>query len=186
MVATKLITAEDLLAMGSDAPYELLNGELIEMSPSYTDHSRIGLFIGGQLDAFSRRSKLGFATQSDGGYFIGHNPDTVLAPDAAFVRRERIPSGHDFRSFFPGAPDIAVEVVSPSESTGDTAQKVALYTKSGVPLIWIVYPKHRKITVHRFGEPPVTLGESDTITGEDILPGFSMAVAEVFADPLAE
>jgi Uma2 family endonuclease len=186
MVATKLNTVDDLLALGSDARYELLGGELVEMSPSYTDHSRIALFIGGQLDAYSRRTRRGFTTQSDGGYLIARDPDSILAPDAAFVRRERIPAGHDFRSFFPGAPDIAVEVVSPSETASDVARKLSEYRRAGVPLVWVVSPKQRTISVYRLGQPPVTLQESDTITGEDVLPGFSMSVAEVFADPLAD
>lgn len=186
MVSTKLVTADELLAMGTDAHFELIEGELHEVSPSGTESSMIAMLLAEKIGPFVRSRKLGIVTDAQGGYVLRRNPDTVVAPDIGVVRRERIPHGHDFTTFFPGPPDFAVEVVSPSDRPAEILGKVALYLEAEVPLVWVVYPRQRAVTAHALGEPPATLREGEVLDGGDILPGFSVAVSEIFADPLAD
>ncbi|MDP9363937.1 MAG: Uma2 family endonuclease [Chloroflexota bacterium] len=114
------------------------------------------------------------------GLFLAHEPDTVVAPDVAFVRAERLPSPSERRGFSPVVPDLAVEVVSPSDRQAKVDEKVALYLAAGVPLLWVAYPRRRVVRVHRPGREPVELGEGDVLDGEDVLPGFRLPVADVF------
>jgi Uma2 family endonuclease len=186
MVPTKLVTADELLAIGDDAHFELVKGELHDVSPSGTEPSMIAMFLAETVGPFVRSRKLGITTDSQGGYILSRDPDTVVAPDIGFVRRHRIPRGHDFTKYFPEPPDIAIEVVSPTDRSAEILSKVALYGEAGGPLVWVVYPKQRAVTVHVLGEPPQTIYEGETLQGGEILPGFSLAVGEIFANPLAD
>jgi Uma2 family endonuclease len=185
MVETRLVTADDLLAMGSDARYELIDGELHEVSPTSFESGLIASYLYGSLLGYVRPRRLGLVVTAEAGWVLRQNPDTVVAPDIGFVRAERLPSQPDWDRFILVVPDLAVEVVSPSDRPGDLLRKVQVYADAGVPLVWVVYPKRRAVTVYRLSEPPVTLQAGDTLTGADVLPGFEMAVAEIFADPLA-
>jgi Uma2 family endonuclease len=180
MVSTKLVTAQELAAMGSDAPYELIEGELHEVSPSWIKSSIVASRISWRLAAFVEDRSLGFVSGEEGGFQLRRNPDTVIAPDLAFVREERIPNNYDFDSYFPGAPDLAVEVVSFSDTPADVMRKLALYASAEVPLVWVVYPARKAVTIHTLGEPPRTIGEQDILDGGDVLPGFELSVAEIF------
>ena len=186
MVTTKLVTAEDLAAMGSDAPYELIEGKLHEVSPSFIAPSMISQTLSSWLGPFVRERRLGMLTGEEGGYLLRRNPDTVVAPDLAFVGRRRIPTNHDFQSFFPGPPDLAVEVVSISDTSADVLRKLALYAAAETPLVWVVYPTQRAVTVQIPGEPFRTLGEGDLLTGGEVIPGFEIVVSELFRLPNEE
>ena len=186
MVSAKLVTAEELLSMGSDAPYELIEGALHEVSPSWVKASVIASRLMIRIGSFVEQEELGFVTGEQGGFVLGRDPDTVVAPDLGFVRSERIPSGYDYNSFFPGHPDLAVEVVSPSETNPDVLRKVALYAAANVPLVWVVYPMQRAVTIHALGEPPRTLGEQDMLTCGDVIPGFEVSVGEIFRLPTSK
>jgi Uma2 family endonuclease len=104
---------------------------------------------------------------------------TVRSPDAAFVRRERLPELSDH--FVPVAPDLAVEVLSPSDRMADALGKVAMYLQAGVQLVWLVDPAARVVTVFRPDGPPKILGQSDALDGGDLLPGLTIPLAEIFA-----
>jgi Uma2 family endonuclease len=184
MVTTKrAMTAEDLCALGSDPLYELIDGKLVDACVASTRSSMIAVRIGSELLPFVREHKLGIITSADGSYTLRRNPDTVVMPDVAFIRRERIPAGHDLDLSFPGTPDLAVEVVSPSTTPSGIARKVALYAAVEVPAVWIVYPKQRAVTVHTLGDPPRTLGDDDTLDGAPVLPGLTIAVRDLFREP---
>jgi Uma2 family endonuclease len=185
MVSTKVVTADELSAMGSDAPYDLIEGELHEVSPSWVKASIISQAISGWMTPFVREHSLGFITGEQGGYLLSQDPDTVVAPDLAFVQTHRIPIGYDFESFFPGPPDLAVEVVSPSDSQAEVFRKLARYAAANCPVVWIIYPAQRAVTVHELGEPPKTFQEGEVLTGGEILPGFELAVSEIFRLPLS-
>jgi len=184
MVSTKLVTAEDLLAMGSDAPFELLKGELIEVSPSSMESSSITSHLSSIIDRHVFQFKSGLVTSAEGGYVLQRDPDTVVAPDIGFILRSRIPAGFNRQKFMPVPPDLAVEVLSPSNTPAEMYRKLGLYSAAGVPLVWVVYPVQRVVTVHKLGEPSVTLGENDTLNGHDILPGLTIAVSQVFESSL--
>lgn len=177
-VETKLMTADELLAMPDDGAhrYELVDGELIEMSPSSPRHSNIALVIGAHLLRYVTDHRLGTAYGADCGFIIRRNPDTVLAPDASFVRIER---AVDSDGFFPGTPDLAVEVISPNDTYGEVDRKVATYLTAGTSLVIVVNPRNRTATITSpAGSRLVTIAEA--ITGGDVVPGWELPMRELF------
>jgi Uma2 family endonuclease len=181
MATTKLMTADELMALPDDGwQYELIEGVLHRMSPAGTEASAIAIRIGGRLDAFAFERRLGKVTGADGGYFFDRDPDTVRALDVAFVRTDRLPPADQQRGYSPVVPDLAVEVVSPGDSAREVAEKVAFYLAHGVPLVWVVRPRPRTVTVHPAGGEPRVLGEGDVLDGGDVLPGFRLRVADLF------
>jgi Uma2 family endonuclease len=180
MATTKLHTIEDLEQMEGKVPYELIRGVLKEVAPCSIKPSMIGVNISGYLFIFLRSHKLGFLTGSDGGYVLSRNPDTMVVPDVGFIRVERLPNGADFNGFCPIPPDFAVEVMSPSDRPRDVAEKVALYQEAGVPLVWWVKPEERIVTVYRAGQQAKDYHDGDELDGEPVLPGFRLAVHDVF------
>ena len=174
------ITAEQLLEMGNDQPCELIAGELVMMTPAGFEHGEIALNIGFLLKLHAGKNRLGKVVSAEAGFVISRDPDTVRAPDVAFVRRERQPKSAS--GFFPGAPDLAVEVVSPTDVQKDVDDKARAWLAAGTPMVWVVWPSTRSVIVHRAAQPPRILHESDTITGEEVLPGFECRVAEFFSD----
>ena len=181
MATTKLVTADDLLAMSDDGRlYELIEGVLHEVSPAGFEASEIAVRIGGRLGLFVDERGLGAVSGADGGFFFGRSPDTVRAPDVAFVRANRLPPADERGGFSPVVPDLAVEVVSPSDRQADVDAKIDFYLAHGVPLVWAVYPRHRTVVAHRPGQEPQTFGEGDVLTADDVVPGFRLSVAEIF------
>jgi len=178
------LTADDLLTMPGD--YELIRGELRETSPSSAEPTIVSINVSSSLFAHVRERRLGLVTGADGGFVLSQDRATVVAPDVGFIRRERIPRDFDYQHYFPVPPELAVEVVSPSDSFGEVMEKVDLYLEAGVPLIWVAVPQRRVVMVYRPGQPQRTLTENDELDGEEIVPGFRLSVRAVFADPLAE
>jgi len=181
--AEALLTAEDLLLMGDNgARVELVEGEIVEMPPSGCTHSNLGGRAFAGLLAYSDSTGAGDCTQADGGYRLSRDPDTVRVPDAAFVRAERLPGGRLPTGFFEGAPDLAVEVVSPTESSIETEAKVGDYLRAGARLVWVVYPELRIVRVHRANGISEVVAAGGTLSGEDVLPGFSLPLSQLFRD----
>ncbi|MGH2535330.1 MAG: Uma2 family endonuclease [Thermomicrobiales bacterium] len=183
MATTRLYTADDLLVMEGNAfDYELVRGELREVSPAGGDASMTAGVIYVALFPFVTSRGLGYLTTADGGYFLSGNPDTLVAPDVGFIRSARVPVDYDRTSFIPVPPDLAVEVLSPTDRPRDVAEKIALYLEAGVSFVWIVDSRKKTVTVHRSGREPRQLGVGDELDGEDILPGFRLVVAAVFSN----
>lgn len=181
MVTVTRLTTEQLFEMPNDGNrYELIAGELRVMSPAGFEHGSIGAEIASRLREFAKKHGLGVVCQSDAGFKVSTNPDTVLAPDAAFVSSSRIPRGRLTRTFFEGPPDLAVEVLSPNDRRNDVADKTKLWLDSGVRLLWIVDPDRATVTIHRPDGSVSTLGEADELDGADVLPGFRCAVKDIF------
>jgi Uma2 family endonuclease len=181
MTQTRLYTAEDLEAMGSDAPFILIDGELVyEEMGSGGRASRLAGLIVTYLNMHVLPRRLGNVYGADGSFILRRNPDTVLVPDAAFVSAERIPPGDD-RGFVPIAPDLAVEVLSPSNRPTEIARRVALFLQYGTQLVWVVDPDNDTITVHARGDERRRLGKGDTLDGGTLLSGFALPLAELFA-----
>ena len=181
MVTTHLVTAEELLEMGSDARYELIEGVLKEVSPSSSRSSIIALEIASVILVYVKALRLGYVSGADGGYTLSDNPTTVVAPDVGFYRRDRYSGGVPARGFYPMPPELAVEVISPNDRPADMAQKQGLYARAGVPLVWWVDPEQRTVTVHRPGQEPTVIDESGKLDGGDVLPGFELDVKTIFA-----
>ncbi len=112
---------------------------------------------------------------------LARDPDTVLAPDVAFVRRERIPASGAPATFWNGAPDLAVEVVSPGDTRPQVASKVDTWLAAGARVVWVADPQDESVTVHQRDRAPRRLTAGDTLDGAPLLPGFRLCVADVFA-----
>ena len=150
------------------------------MTPAGSFHGRIEDNIHCQVSVFVRENHLGMVFPGDTGFILERGPDTVRSPDVAFVRRERIPSVPP-QGFFPGSPDLAVEIRSPDERPKEIEDKIRGYLAAGSLVVWDVDPTARTVTVHRPGAEPEVLGEDDTLAEESLLPGFSLAVKAIFA-----
>lgn len=116
---------------------------------------------------------------SDAGLKLPGEPDTEVAPDIMFLSKSRLPD--DQSGYLDLAPDLAIEIVSPSNSPGDIERKLAFYLQSGVRSVWIVYPRQRQVIVHTPNDAFRFFNEADEITGGDVLPGLSFKVSEMFA-----
>ena len=182
MVAkTAGVTAAELLDMPEDGyRYELVRGELRKMAPAGAEHSELAIKIAAALLAYVKANNLGKVYGADTGFWIGSDPDHVCAPDAAFVRRERLTAGR-VTGYWPGAPDLAVEVISPNDRYTEVEEKVADWLAAGVQLVVLVNPRNRTVTRRSPGESPVILTEGDVLEGGDVIPGWQMAVADIFA-----
>jgi Uma2 family endonuclease len=181
MATTKLITAEDLLLMSEDeGRFELLEGELHEMPPAGEEHGEIGLDIAARIWIHVKDNLLGTAYNSETGFILARDPDVLVAPDVAFVRAGRLPADRDRRKFVEVAPDLVVEVISPSEQPGDVTNKVQRYLDAGVQLVWVVYPAQQTVAVFKADRTWDTLHTSDTLDGADVLPGFTLPLGELF------
>src|SRR6266700_2318991 len=152
----RAITAEELFRMPDDGyKYELVAGRLRKMSPPGSLHGVVGMRLAIALGAYVEQHELGVLFAADTGFKLASNPDTVRGPDVAFVARERIPAGGIPTGYWPGAPDLAVEVMSPTDRRSEIDEKIDEYLRSGVRMIWFVEPLARRATVHRPGTQPL-------------------------------
>lgn len=178
-----MISADELWKMPHDGMRrELLRGEVRTMSPAGSEHGSIVVEVTIPLGNHVKAHKLGRVFGAETGFKIGSNPDSVLAPDVAFVRQERIPSSGIPRAYWPGAPDLVVEVVSPGDTAEEVDDKVAEWISAGVKAVWVVKPKRRTVTVHNAGKPEVLLTIDDEIDGGEVVPGFRYPVADFFPE----
>ena len=178
--AKSLITAEELFKMGDLGRCELVKGEVVQMSPAGHAHGKIAMRIGSLLCSYIDQNELGVVYASETGFITSRNPDTVRAPDAMFVSKGRLSEISETDSFLPIAPDLAVEVISPSDTWIEVEAKLDEYFRAGVKLIWVLEPKTKKAYVYRSPAEVRILGESETLDGEDIVPGFEISVSELF------
>lgn len=179
---TQLMTAEELLSMRDDGfRYELVEGELRRMSPAGHNHGRIAMRLAIPLGKFIADNNLGAVYAAETGFKLKTDPDTVRAPDVSFIRQERVEEIGETEGYWPGAPDLAVEVNSPGDRVGEVEEKVQEWLNAGARLVWVVSPKLRAITVYRSLTDISTLTEKDTLDGGEVVPGFQFPVAELFA-----
>jgi Uma2 family endonuclease len=176
-----VLTADDLFLMEENGPCELVRGEVIPLSPSGGIHGKLTIRIGALLDAYVRPRRLGVVCGAETGFILERDPDTVRGPDASFVSQDRIPPEGEPEGYWPFAPDLAVEVISPNDLYREVEQKVEEYLKAGVRLVWIVNPGTRTITIHRPPSIVHILHIEERLIGEDVVPGFEVPVSEVFA-----
>lgn len=179
---TSLMTAAELLAMSDDRSrlYELVKGELITMPPAGGEHGAIGIRTAVRIGVLVEQNDLGVIFNSDTGFIIESDPDTVRAPDVSFLRKENIPPGGIPKGFIPGAPDLAVEVISPSDSYTEVAEKVAQLLEAGTQLVVLIDSRTRTVALHHQSGAIERLTDTDTLTFGDVLPGFECSVRELF------
>jgi len=179
---TRLITADELYAMGDIGRCELIYGELIMMSPAGPQHGLVAACICSILHQFVRKHDLGAVFAAETGFKI-EDPDLVRAPDVSFVRKERLASGLPARGYFDGVPDLAVEVISPTDRKRDVAEKVNMWLAHGTVSCWVADPVSRTVSIHRAGKRPIRFSGDVEIRDEIMLPSFSAIVSEFFKLP---
>jgi Uma2 family endonuclease len=176
------LTADEFFDLNLlDEKTELVDGELLRMSPAGAEHGVIALRIGAWLLAFVEERELGAVCAAETGFLVHRDPDTVRAPDAAFISRERMGEGRPPKKFWPLAPDLAVEVVSPSETAEQVQDRVRQWFAAGSRAVWMLYPGNA--TVHAYSSPSAVriLQRGDLLTADDdLLPGFSRPVSDLF------
>ncbi|MEM8530326.1 MAG: Uma2 family endonuclease [Chloroflexota bacterium] len=160
--------------------YELVRGEVVELMPPGGKPGAIAVALAMVLRLWTKQHTNGYvAVEAD--YILTYNPDTVRGPDVSYVRSERIPTDGIPEGFWNLTPDLAVEVVSPSETAEDIREKVRDFLMAGTPLVWTIYPRTREVIVHTADGIAQTYGEADVLEFPEMLPGFSCTVAELFA-----
>lgn len=173
------MTAEELIKLPRGRfRYELVKGELLTMSPPGEEHGAIALALGAELYAHVKANKLGIVYAAETGFKLESNPDTVLAPDVSFISRERV--GQISKKYREGAPDLAVEVISPNERRSKIEKKVGQWLQLGARVVWIVNPQTATVTVYRPDGSVNVLSDADELTGDDVVPGFKISVSEIF------
>ncbi|HKA55800.1 MAG TPA: Uma2 family endonuclease [Candidatus Binatia bacterium] len=175
------MTAEELFSLPDDGwRYQLVRGELRRMPPTGMQHGQIAGLLTQQLTTYVRTHDLGVVFTAEAGYRLAQHPDTVRAPDVSFVARERIPAEGVPTGYWPGAPDLAVEIVSPSDRFDDVVEKVAEYLAAGTRLVWVIHPRTHTVMVYRAtGEVQLLRGHEE-LGGEGVLPGFTCPVSALF------
>lgn len=174
-VDTRLHTADELLRLPDDGfRYELVGGELRKMSPAGGDHGDIAMTIGASLKAHAKAAGLGKVYAAETGFLLSRNPDTVRAPDVAFVRTERVVKTS---GFVPGAPDLVVEVVSPSDAYGEVREKTRQWLDAGARAVIIVDGAKRLVEINRANQTTII---DDILAVDDIVPGWKLPIAELF------
>ena len=179
--STRLMTADELFVMPHDGfRYELVKGELKKMSPAGGEHGAVIFNLSILLGQHTKANNLGQGFGAETGFKIASDPDTVRAPDIAFVRRERIPPTGIPQNFWPIAPDLVVEVVSPGDTFEEVEDKVEQWLAAGTSAVWVVNPKRRSVSVYRSMTDMTRLSEADELDGGDVVPGFRCKVSEIF------
>jgi Uma2 family endonuclease len=178
---TKLITGEELLAMGDIGPCELIDGRIVAMSPTGGEHGTLESELGRVLGNFVIEKRLGWVLTGEVGIYIRRNPDRIRAADIAFLSRQRLPR-KPAPGFLTVAPELIVEVISPTDTWEDMRRKLADYFSIGVERVWVVEPENRAVVIYRSLNEAVTLNEGDVLQGEGALEGFELSIAALFAD----
>lgn len=179
-VAKKLITAEEFGRMPNPADgalQELVRGEIVTMPPPKGRHGFCCSKADRRVENFVDDHNLGTVVCNDTGFIMERDPDTVRGPDISFWSRQRLPVLPEEYIEIP--PDLAIEVISPSDVFSQVQRRVREFLASGVRLVWLIDPANRTVTVYRKGEPVQEFEESDTLTGEEVLPGFACKVADL-------
>jgi Uma2 family endonuclease len=177
-----LMTADQLFHLPEDGwRYELVKGRLVRMAPTGSEHGRVATELFFAVTQFVKEHGLGLVFPPETGFLISlkGQADTVLAPDLALVRAERKQAA-DVTGYARLAPDLVAEVASPSQGRREMRAKARQWLESGVRMAWLVFPRSRSVEVWRPGESARLLSEADSLTGEDVLPDFSVSVASLF------
>jgi Uma2 family endonuclease len=179
--AMQAVAAEDLQRLPSrGGRYSLIKGELRTMPPAGGEHGSVAMHLGASLYQAVSARNLGRVYAAQTGFLLATNPDTVLAPDVAFLRRDRVQQIGNVAGFIPAAPDLAVEVISPYDTYTEVEEKVSLWLQHGTQMVVVVNPRRRGVTVYRPGRPVLFLTEQDELSGNDVVPGWSVRIQDLF------
>jgi len=174
-------TDEEFMALPDGDRYELVNGELIIVGNSGMEHGNLGAFLCGLLEIYARRNKLGLTFDSSTAFTM--KTGNKRSPDVSFVAKDRLRGLKKLpKGFFQGAPDLAVEIISPSNTFDEIHTKIVEYFDSGSKLVWVIHPDEESVLVYHKPQPDKLLQRSDSLDGETIIPGFTVPLTELFAD----
>ena len=181
MTTAALMTADELLQMKEDGfRYELVRGELRKMSPAGHRHGRIALNLTGPLFQHVRTHDLGAVYAAETGFKLAADPDLVRAPDVAFIRRDRVEAVGETEGFWPGAPDLAAEVLSPGETPAEVEEKIADWLGAGTRLVVVVDPENQTVTLYRSRRDVRVLTIDDVLEGGEVVAGWALPVRDIF------
>jgi Uma2 family endonuclease len=179
VIIAHLISAEELFQMPNLGRCELVRGEINMMSPAGAKHGLIIVNLSSLLDGFAKSHKLGRIMGAETGFIVRRNPDSVRAPDVAFIRADRLPANLP-QGYFDGPPDLAVEVLSPNDRASEVQVKIRDWLDAGCRAVWIVDPETKSVTIYKSTHDIVVLNFAETLTDAQVLPGFSVVVSEIF------
>ncbi len=178
--STAPVTGEELLRMSWLNPCELVCGRIVRMTPTNPTHGRIEANVAAALRAFVRTQNLGVVMAGEVGIFTTRNPDTVRAADVLFLSHERDALRTRRDGFLEVAPDLVVEILSPTDRPDAVRRKLDEYFAAGVRMAWVIDPATRTVRVHRPNGDVRSVAAGEVVAGDDVLPGFVLPVDEVF------
>jgi Uma2 family endonuclease len=177
----QLTTADELLRYPDDGyRYELVKGELKKMAPAGFEHGTLAMEFGTLLNVHVRANGLGRVTSAETGFKLTTDPDTVRAPDAAFISQKRLDEVGSVQGYWPGAPDLAVEVISPNDLYTEVSEKVAEWLRAGSRMVVVVNPRTQQVLVHAPDSDVKVLEIGDTLVGGEVVPGWQLPIKELF------
>lgn len=178
---TAPVTADELLQWPDNGKRrELIRGEVVEMSPAGNRHGEVGMRLAWRLAQHVETNQLGEVYLAETGYRLAADPDTVRAPDASFVRRERVVREGEINGFRTGAPDLAMEVISPGDRFTAVEEKVWEWLDAGAQMVVVLNPRTRTATMYRSRTDIVVLTDAETLRADDVVPGWNVPLADVF------
>ena len=180
MVATRHTSIEEFPATPYEGQWELVDGEATEVNPASFRSVWIASELYARIREFVRQNDFGRAVADGAGFILFDDRAVVRSPDVAFISRDRLPT--IVEGFVPVAPDLAVEVLSPTDRRSDELAKIAMDLQAGVRLVWLIDPDPKTVTVFAEDQPVSVIGSDGVLDGGEVLPGFSVAVAEIFAE----
>jgi Uma2 family endonuclease len=185
-VERKLMTADELWQLPRDGMrHELVAGALRTMSPTGYEHGEVEADVVFNLKMALRGRGVGRIVGGEVGFRLRRSPDTVRGADVAFVRSGRRPVGESARRYFEGAPDLAVEIVSPGDTAAEVEEKVRDWLRHGAGAVWVIYPSGPGLVAHRPDGSARHHGPEDEVEGGEAVPGFRMRLADLLSSPEA-
>ncbi len=177
----QVTTAIQLAKMVDDGKrYELVKGELRMMSPAGGEHGRIALRLGILLGVHVDQHQLGTVYAAETGFLIERNPDTVRAPDTAFVSAQRLATITNHAAYVPFAPDLAGEIISPNDTFSQVEEKAFAWLTAGTQIVLLVDPATKTLHVYRAADNIIVLNESQALNVDDVVPGWTFKVVDLF------
>jgi Uma2 family endonuclease len=183
--AERLLTIADVDALPRELPsgtvrYELHDGRLVIMAPAGDTHGQSELRIGAELLYQGERRGHGVARSGEVGIVLRRAPDKLVGADALFICNARLPIQQTPEGYLETIPDLVAEVRSKNDRQTEVAAKVTDYLAAGVRLVWVLDPQSRTVTAHRPGQPPRVFAAGETLTADDVIPAFAVAVVDLF------
>lgn len=179
--AAQLVTADELFHKYNGQRCELIEGIVEHMSPIGFGHGSFERRIAQLLGAHVDQHELGEVVAGEVGFIVSHDPDSVLAPDIAYVRKERLDAIGTTEKYFPEAPTLAVEIVSPSDTAEAVDSKARRWLAAGTEAVWVVFPRGKSVTVYQSLDNIQILTVDHVLDGGEVIRGFALPVREIFA-----